>query len=125
MRSLTVPIVTPKAIGTYGNIGSDLNKGDITLHVPTGTEALYQVVDYWKDFTISADLSVAGARYTIDGLVYKILSVEDKTVAVTWEKERSGSNPTYTSLTGDIVIPEKVTINTNEYTVTEIDAYAF
>jgi len=54
--------------------------------------------------------------FVVDGIDYNILSAQDKTVYVTW-----ASKP----YTGDIVIPEKITGNGVEYTVTCIGDFAF
>ena len=101
-----------------------LTKASINLHVPVGTAAQFTAKSTWKDLNIVEDLVVPGARYTVDGIVYKILSVDDKTAAVTWET-RAYNTAAYSTLDGKITIPEKVTLGAKEFTVTEIDDYAF
>lgn len=99
-----------------------------TVHIPVGTKPIYSASPYYStcaaNMSLADDLLVPGAQYTVSGLQYKILSVDDKTAAVTWEKRKS-NEAAYVSLSGDITVPEKVTLGSEEYTVTEIDAYAF
>ncbi len=71
-------------------------------------------------------IATTGARahnFEVDGIYYKILSGEDKTVAVTYE----GSNgSTYSDeYTGTVSIPESVTYNGTTYSVTSIGDWAF
>ena len=66
-------------------------------------------------------LSVSGLSaydFEVDGIYYKILS--DTTVAVTYEQNDYAS-----SYVGDIIIPETVTNDNVEYTVTRIGVSAF
>ena len=65
---------------------------------------------------------LAGAYdFMVDGLCYNI-SEDSTTVSVTYE---NSSSPRYSNLSGDIVIPERVTYNGKTYWVIEIGAYAF
>ena len=57
--------------------------------------------------------------FEADGIYYNILSLDDKTVAVTYESFSGGD------YSGDVVIPATVTHNGTEYRVTTIDDYAF
>lgn len=59
--------------------------------------------------------------FMVDGLCYNI-SEDSTTVSVTYE---NSSSPRYTNLSGDIVIPERVTYNGKTYWVIEIGGYAF
>lgn len=78
-----------------------------------------------KNYTLKAfvlalclpDLFYSNASdFVIDGIDYNILSARDKTVYVTWATK---------PYSGDIIIPEKITGNGVEYTVTCIGDFAF
>lgn len=72
---------------------------------------------------IAAMLPQAASAYDfmVDGLCYNI-SEDSTTVSVTYE---NSSSPRYSNLSGDIVIPERVTYNGKTYWVIEIGGYAF
>ena len=74
--------------------------------------------------TLIPHLYATAAKYDFksDGLYYKILSEEDRTVEVTYEYDGS-DNRRYVS--GDIEIPRKVLYNGKTYNVTSIGSYAF
>ena len=61
-------------------------------------------------------LPVMGSDFLVDGIDYSIYSAEDKTVYVTW---------TSTSYSGDIVIPETITVDDETYTVVSVGDFAF
>ena len=67
---------------------------------------------------LCTSLSASAYDFRSDGLYYRILSEEDRTVAVT-----DCDNEYYVS--GDIEIPRKVIYNSKTYTVTFIGYYAF
>ena len=72
---------------------------------------------------LSVSVSVHAYDFEVDGIYYNILSVQDKTVEVTY---REYSNGTYQSdYSGDVVIPEQVQYNEELYSVTSIGLYAF
>lgn len=48
-------------IPEWNNFTKDTHQSGITLHVPCGTEELYQAADGWKDYTIEGE----GGPYTI------------------------------------------------------------
>lgn len=60
--------------------------------------------------------SLTAMAFEVDGIYYSVLSSSEMTVTVT-----NGS----TKYTGEVVIPEKVTYNGKEYSVTEIASSAF
>ncbi|MBO7458473.1 MAG: leucine-rich repeat protein [Paludibacteraceae bacterium] len=99
-----------------------------TVHIPVGTMALYSASAYYstcaENMTLEDDLVVPGARYADSGLQYKVLSVDDKTAAVTWETRTDGT-AAYASLSGAVEVPEEVTLGGLVYTVTEVDSHAF
>ena len=66
--------------------------------------------------TIYAD--EGGYDAQIDG-VYYLFDAQNKTAKV------SNNNSAYHSYSGDLVVPEKITWNGNQYTVTSINSYAF
>ena len=70
---------------------------------------------------LSAALPSLAYDFTIDGLCYNFNS-DDTTVTVTYERT---STPRYSSLNGNIVIPEKVTISGKTYSVSSIGDHAF
>ncbi len=74
-------------------------------------------------FLVTMLLSVAAFAYDaeIDGIYYN-LNTENKTAEVTFQYEWSSNN--YSGATS-IIIPEKVTYNAVEYSVTSIGGYAF
>jgi len=84
-----------------------------TVYVPANWYYLYKVRAPWfnfKEIKILEDKDY----YTIDGINYKISSVEDKTVSVV-----------YGTYKGDVVIPSTVQINGIDYSVKEIGREAF
>lgn len=97
----------------------DPNKfGRLKIFVPTGCKSLYEQVSPWKNFIIEEFDVINFDPYEmseeIDGIKYKITS--DTEVEVAQKKD-------YYS--GDIVIPETVSINNKEYKVTSIGKRAF
>ena len=67
--------------------------------------------------------AVSAHDFEVDGIYYRITSSSDLTVGVTyrgsWDNEYSNE------YTGSVVIPEKVTYNSKEYSVTSIGSSAF
>ena len=61
--------------------------------------------------------------FEVDGIFYKIVSEEDRTIAVTYEGTNKYSPDSYYA--GEIIIPEHVSYSGNEYTVTRIGERAF
>ena len=66
--------------------------------------------------------SLNAYSFEVDGIYYKILSEEDKTVEVTY---RGSIYSEYDEYTGNVVIPAKVNYNENTYSVTSIGEAAF
>lgn len=89
----------------------------LKIYVPTGCKSLYEQVSPWKNFTIEEFDVINFDPYEIseevDGIKYKITS--DTEVEVAHKDDYSG----------DIVIPETVSINDKEYKVTSIGKDAF
>ena len=60
--------------------------------------------------------------FEVDGIYYKILSLEDLTVEVTYKGDNYSS---YDEYTGDVIIPSTVTYKSKSLTVTSIGASSF
>ena len=72
---------------------------------------------------LSVSVNAFAYGFEVDGIYYDILSVQDKTVRVTYKEY---SNATYKSdYSGDMVIPEQVQYNEELYSVNSIGLYAF
>ncbi len=72
---------------------------------------------------LSGSVNALAYDFEVDGIYYNILSVQDKTVRVTYKEF---SNGTYKSdYSGDVVIPEQVQYNEELYSVTSIGNSAF
>ena len=72
---------------------------------------------------LSVSVNALAYDFEVDGIYYNILSVQDKTVKVTYKEY---SNGTYKSdYSGDVVIPEQVQYNEELYRVTSIGNCAF
>lgn len=67
---------------------------------------------------LSLCASVSAYDFTVDGLYYNIVSLEDLTCEITYNYNRDIHS-------GHFVIPEKVTYNNKTLTVVGIDSYAF
>ncbi len=74
-------------------------------------------------FTLLSIASSSAYDFKYDGLLYNIISEEDRTVEVTYQYTSSGYNTNYVS--GDIEIPRKIIYKSRTYTVTAIGDYAF
>ena len=61
--------------------------------------------------------------FEIDGIYYNITSCTELTVGVTYRGNNYDSYSNENS--GTVIIPEKVTYNSKEYSVTSIGNYAF
>ncbi|MEE1121233.1 MAG: leucine-rich repeat domain-containing protein, partial [Prevotella sp.] len=66
-------------------------------------------------------LTTSAHNFEVDGIYYKITSKSDLTVSVTYQ----GSSNNSAVYSGSVVIPEKVTYNSKEYSVTSIGDWAF
>jgi hypothetical protein len=84
------------------------------VYVPADAIDDYQSADGWKDLYIVDIANKVDPNFTVDGINYHLISLQDNNVEVV-----SGN------YSGDIVIPETVTYNDSEYTVTKISEYAF
>jgi hypothetical protein len=98
----------PPTLGSYVFASCPIE----SVFVPTEAISAYQVADGWKDLNIvDAAYKDLATEFEADGIYYHITSFADKTVEVTNNEE---------GYSGDISIPETVTYNDTEYTVTKI-----
>ena len=88
------------------------------LFVPAGTAQAYKEEEGWKDFEMIIEKGIKV------GELYYHFDKDAKTAMVTFEKFDDYYD-NYNSLPEELIIPEKVTYDEVEYTVTEIDVYAF
>lgn len=86
------------------------------IFVPSNAISAYKSADKWNKFNFEDTAYKEFAYFEVDAINYLITSLADKTVEVTL-----GDN----KYSGDIVIPETVTYNDTEYSVSEIENYAF
>ena len=71
---------------------------------------------------LSVSANALAYDFEVDGIYYNILSVQGKTVEVTYKEY---SNGTYSDYSGGVVIPEQVQYNEELYRVTSIGYSAF
>lgn len=83
-----------------------------SLYVPQESIEAYKEAEYWKEFNILNN----NTKIYIDGIYYQITSSTEVKVV---------SPNNYGEYSGDVVIPETITINDKTYRVTSIDEYAF
>jgi hypothetical protein len=87
-----------------------------TIFVPSEAISAYKSAIVWKEYNIEDIANKDFLYFKVDAINYLITSLADKTVEVTL-----GDN----KYSGDIVIPETVTYNDTEYSVSEIENYTF
>jgi hypothetical protein len=77
LKNVTVEWRAPLSIGEYSFY--DVERSDVTLHVPTGTKSLYEKANVWKDFGKIVEYSPAGCEpvenqtlkaYTSNGILH-------------------------------------------------------
>ena len=110
----------PSTDRIFEYVENNLTKGyatipSATLHVPAGTKEAYAAVEPWSAF---GKIVVIGEEeadvVTVDEVMYVI--GDDGTAALTGLQS---------GLSGEVVIPEVITVDGNTYPVTEIAAGAF
>ncbi len=97
------------------------------LIVPAGAKSAYQSANVWKKFATIREEGEGeikdGDKFEKDGMFYTILSVEDKTVEVTFKGETYYEvNDDYS---GDVVIPQTVNYEDIDFKVVSIGNTAF
>jgi hypothetical protein len=88
----------------------------VAVYVPSEAIEDYQSAEGWKDFYIVDVANKVVTNFTVDGINYRVSSLQYSRVEVV---------PSDNRYSGDIVIPEVVTYNDTEYTVTAIGDRAF
>lgn len=110
---------------------------NVTLYVPEGSKQLYATAPCWEDFKNIKEYSLEGIdrhpgyaseeSVAVDGIAYD-LNRENMTATVVsdcyWDADDNEIElcPTYS---GNIVIPEEITVDGVDYTVTEIGKWTF
>lgn len=118
-------IVPPGAV--TGSFEQRIYSGAI-LCVPVGSKSRYEKMVPWRDFAHIEEVDFEKFEkidlfFDIDGLKYKVTSISDPTVKVTYLEKENAGNSSY--VTGDVVLPDKVERNGVTFTVAAIDDYAF
>lgn len=98
------------------------------LCVPVGSKSRYEKMVPWRDFAHIEEVDFEKFEkidlfFDVDGLKYKVTSISDPTVKVTYLEKENAGNSSY--VTGDVVLPDKVERNGVTFTVAAIDDYAF
>lgn len=101
----TPPVVEPE---TFMEVPSTT-----TIYVPSGSKEAYEEAEGWCNFNIVE----FDSNFIVDGIYYKITSIENSTVEVI--KKDSGK------YSGDIKIPSSINLNNKNYSVTSIGELAF
>ena len=113
LTSVTCLATTPPTI--HNNTFSGVtNQG--TLYVPVWSVEAYQTANYWQDFHQIVGITLID-DFEVDGVYYRALS--ENTVMVI---QKPGEEEYYQ---GDVVVPDCVSHQDMQFTVTAIDARAF
>lgn len=107
LSSLIVKIFYPIYTGAF----TEENYEKVTLYVPKGSLEIYRDMMYWKDFKNIQEMEMDGVDS--NPFVFSILNGTEVTVG-----------PKNKLLFGNIVIPEKVEIDGQTYTVTTIKSFS-
>ncbi len=123
---------TPQVINA--NVFGNVTIGDMNLYVPAEAKTAYKGADVWENFgnVIAIGSAAVGYKFSAQSgdnkLFYQITDADANTVAVVTELVPSAENDweSYTTVpTGTLTIPETVTYNEVEYSVTSIGKGAF
>lgn len=124
LTNLTSHNPTPPTCGTEAL--DDINKWECTLHVPASAIDAYMAADQWKNFFFIED--DANKIFEFEGLIYKVVSANQKTVEIVSSDQASASMASLlssrTELT-EINIKPTVEHNGSAYTVKGIGERAF
>jgi hypothetical protein len=104
----------PPTLGAYAFYGCNI----LAAYVPTDAVDAYKAAEGWEDlpiFDIATKPATLASAFTVDGISYKVTSMQDFSVKVVQDDDYSG----------DVVIPATVTYADVTYAVTEIKSYAF
>lgn len=136
LQSIFVRGNQPVEMQQYAFYGEPLEE-NVTLYVPEGSKDIYAAAANWKNFKNIKEYSLAGIdqhpgeasaeSVVVDGIAYD-LNRENMTATVVYYSYWNSDDqlielcPKYS---GDIVIPETITVDGVDYIVTEIGAWAF
>lgn len=132
LQTIKVNSVYPPAISE--NTFSESVYPVAHLQIPTGFEEEYKVKDGWKNFTNIEFFNIPvnnGDIFSTDNVTYNVVINEDSEyVKISYPKidgkpTRDKIKEANQLLTGDIVIPEKITYMGKELEVTEMNDSAF
>ncbi|MDE5790906.1 MAG: leucine-rich repeat domain-containing protein [Muribaculaceae bacterium] len=132
LQTIKVNSVYPPAISE--NTFSESVYPVASLQIPSGFEDEYKAKDGWKNFTNIEFFNIPvnnGDIFSTDNVTYKVVITEDsESVKITYPKidgkpTRDKIKEANQLLTGDIVIPEKITYMGKELEVTEMNDSAF
>ncbi len=112
--------VEPPTLGTTVFSGVDVD--NCTLYVPNGSKSEYEATSQWNDFGNIEEMEVNSFSGTVnvDGIYYEL---EDGEATIVQQNHPDGLY--YSSLTGDVVVPEKIVFEGTSYPVVTINTYAF
>lgn len=89
---------------------------DIVLHVKTGTKNDYRNADIWKLFDIVDDLVVNDDKTVV---------IDDNIYSITREPHKTATLISLQNNSGDIILPDHIQYNGEEYEITGISNRAF
>ncbi len=113
--ALTVVISNNPSAPALGNSAFANTPSAIALTIPSGSEASYDAAGWTSNFLSVNGIPVVDARFNDNGFTYIVTGATPNTLNL-----RSGNNAT-----GDITIPETVTIDGISFSVITINGDAF
>ncbi len=131
LSSLTCLATTPPSLTTSTTPFTNVPVSTCTLYVPYGCKEAYAAATCWKDFSSIVELEndntplADGDTFEYDGIIYKVVSAEDKTVEVTYYGESYSNDDAIAYYTGDITIPASFEYMDATYIVIGVGDYAF
>ncbi|MCD8306144.1 MAG: leucine-rich repeat domain-containing protein [Prevotella sp.] len=118
LTSITCNAVTPPT-GTYSSAFENVTKDNVTLYVPEESVDTYKESELWSNFTAKINVNVGDIIYDSNGVAYSVTSISPNEVSVAAQSSNEGVT------TGEVVIPETITYDGTEYTVTGTIKSAF
>ena len=118
LKGSTPPTVYDASFNTYETT---------VLIVPLGAKSAYQSAGVWKKFATIREVGEGeikdGVKFEKDGIFYTIISVEDKTVEVTFKGETY--NEVSDEYSGGVIVPQTVNYEDIDFKVVSIGNRAF